>query len=125
MSSRTLAAIAERRGFPRPACGERATRAERKPDLGPVRGRFHKLRLAETPPHPDLLPARGEKETAVRRGHVRNKRQSHHTRSGRRTPTPTLLFLRFTRDFLQALRFSCCTGAAILFAGFDRARKWQ
>ncbi len=29
-------------------------------------GRFGKLRLAETPPHPDLLPARGEKETAVR-----------------------------------------------------------
>jgi hypothetical protein len=33
-----------------------------------VRGRFHKLRLAEAPPHPDLLPARGEKERAVRGG---------------------------------------------------------
>src|ERR1700693_1729325 len=62
--------------FPRPACRERATRAERKPDLGPVRGRFHELRLAERPPHPDLLHspsqtgvnalmARGEKEHAV------------------------------------------------------------
>src|SRR6202163_3773746 len=64
-----LAAIAEQCGFPRPACGERATCAERKPDLGPVRGRFRKLRLAEAPPHPDLLPACGEKETAVRPGH--------------------------------------------------------
>ena len=33
-----------------------------------VRGRFHKLRLAEAPPHPYLLPARGEKETALRLG---------------------------------------------------------
>jgi hypothetical protein len=48
---------------------------DRKPELGPVRGRFHKLRLAVRPPHPDLLHspsktdvnalmARGEKETA-------------------------------------------------------------
>jgi len=59
-------------------------------------GRFRKLRLAEAPPHPDLLHSpshsiraftpvfagyavnalmeRGEKETAVRRGHVRSKR---------------------------------------------------
>jgi hypothetical protein len=61
--------------FPRPACGERATRAEQQPNLGLVRGRFHKLRLAEAPPHPDLLHrpsktgvnalmARGEKERA-------------------------------------------------------------
>jgi hypothetical protein len=57
-----FAAIAARCGFPRPACGERATRTEGKPELGLVRGRFQKLRLAETPPHPDLLPARGEKE---------------------------------------------------------------
>src|SRR5580693_898066 len=70
MPSLIFAAIAERCGSPRPACGERAIRAERKPDLGPVRGRFRKLRLAEAPPHPDLLPARGEKETAVRRGHL-------------------------------------------------------
>jgi hypothetical protein len=40
---------------------ERAKSTERKPELGSVRGRFHKLRLAEAPPHPDLLPARGEK----------------------------------------------------------------
>jgi hypothetical protein len=39
-----------RRGVPRPACGERAARHLRNPNLGPVRGRFHKLRLAETPP---------------------------------------------------------------------------
>ena len=39
-------------------------------------GASHTLRLAETPPHPDLLPASGEKETAVRLGHVRNMRQS-------------------------------------------------
>jgi hypothetical protein len=39
-----------------------------------VRGRFHKLRLAEMPPHPDLLPARGEKETAVRPGNVQSRR---------------------------------------------------
>jgi hypothetical protein len=79
----TLAAIAEQCGFPRPACGERATLADRKPDLGAVRGRFHKLRLAERPPHPDLLHspsqtgvnalmACGEKETAVLLGQVRN-----------------------------------------------------
>src|SRR5260370_34303074 len=79
MPSLTLAAIAEQCGIPRPACGERATRAEQKPDLGWVRGRFHKLRLAEAPPHPDLLPASGEKETAVRPGHVRNKRQRQNT----------------------------------------------
>jgi hypothetical protein len=73
------------------ACGERATRAKRKADLGLVRGRFHTLRLAEAPPHPDLLHspsqtgvnalmARGEKETAVRPGWVRGKRQSHDAR---------------------------------------------
>jgi hypothetical protein len=33
-----------------------------------VRGRFHKLRLAGSPPHPDLLPAHGEKEFACARG---------------------------------------------------------
>src|ERR1700730_8506650 len=55
------------------------------PKLGPARGRLHKLMLAEAPPHPDLLPARGEKETAVRRGHVRSKRQSGNTSSGRCT----------------------------------------
>jgi hypothetical protein len=60
-------------GFPRPACGERATRHGGKPELGSVRGRFHTLRLAAAPPHPDLLHspsktgvnalmARGEKE---------------------------------------------------------------
>jgi hypothetical protein len=62
--------------FPRPACGERATSSERKPDLSLVRGRFHELRLAGAPPHPDLLHspsktglnalmARGEKERAA------------------------------------------------------------
>jgi hypothetical protein len=35
-----------------PACGEKVG----------MRGRFHKLRLAEKPPHPDSLPARGERE---------------------------------------------------------------
>ena len=59
--SLTLAAIAERCGFPRPACGERATRIERKSDVGPVRGRFHKLRLAGAPPHPDLVPHAGRR----------------------------------------------------------------
>src|ERR1700719_1111833 len=53
-------------------CRRLLTGTERKPDLGPVRGRFHKLRLGEAPPHPDLLPARGEKETALRPGHVRS-----------------------------------------------------
>jgi hypothetical protein len=64
----------------------RVTRVERKPELGPVRGRFHKLRLAERPPHPDLLHSpsktgvnalmtRAEKETALRPGHVRSKRR--------------------------------------------------
>jgi len=33
-------------------------------------GRFHKLRIAEGPPHPDLLPACGEKETTVHPGQV-------------------------------------------------------
>src|SRR4029077_18244969 len=52
-------------GAPRPACGERATRHGGKPELDAVRGPLHdseRLRLAEAPPHPDLLPARGEKE---------------------------------------------------------------
>jgi hypothetical protein len=54
---------------------ERATRHCGKPDLGLVRGRFGRLRLAARPPHPDLLHspsqtgvnalmARGEKEPA-------------------------------------------------------------
>jgi pimeloyl-ACP methyl ester carboxylesterase len=92
LRSLTLAAIAQGYGAPRPACGERATRHLGKPELGPVRGRFHKLRLAEAPPHPDLLHspsktgvnalmARGEKETAVRRAHRSHKAslQSHKT----------------------------------------------
>src|SRR5579864_1728521 len=74
--SLTIATIAGYHSAPRPACGERATRAERKAELGLVRGRFHKLRLAEAPPHPDLLPARGEKETAVRPGYMRSKHLS-------------------------------------------------
>jgi len=60
-------------GAPLPARGERAAHTERKPEFGPVRGRFRGLRLAERPPHPDLLHspsktgvnalmARGEKE---------------------------------------------------------------
>src|ERR1700731_2420624 len=61
------------------ACGERATHAERKPNLGSVRGRFHKLRLAERPPHPDLLPASGEKETAVRLGCPKQTSESAQT----------------------------------------------
>ena len=36
--------------------------AMRNYKLGAVRGRFHQLRLVEAPPHPALLPARGEKE---------------------------------------------------------------
>src|SRR5260370_41220187 len=52
----TFAAIAERCGSPRPACGERVTRTERKPEFGPVRGRFHTLRLADDAPHPLHLP---------------------------------------------------------------------
>src|SRR4249920_717157 len=31
-----------------------------------VRGRLHKLRLAERPPHPDPLPASGERESEAR-----------------------------------------------------------
>ena len=46
----------------------------KKENPNSARGRFHMLRLADAPPHPDLLPARGEKETAVRRGQVRDKR---------------------------------------------------
>jgi hypothetical protein len=60
-------------GAPLPACEERAARHGGKPKLGPVRGRFRGLRLADAPPHPDLLHsplqtgvnalmARGEKE---------------------------------------------------------------
>src|SRR5258708_3413227 len=52
-----LAAIARWYGFPRPAWGERAARAERKPELGLVRGRLHKLRLAERPPDGDVHAA--------------------------------------------------------------------
>ena len=55
-----------------------------------VRGPLHDselLRLVEGPPHPDLLPARGEKETAVRPGNVQNKRQSHNSRvSSKKAP---------------------------------------
>jgi hypothetical protein len=68
-------------GFPRPACGERAKSTGRKQEFGLVRGRFHKLRIAVRPPHPNLLPARGEKETALRPGCVRTKRQSHNTKA--------------------------------------------
>src|SRR5260370_20293162 len=44
---------------PRPACGERSDREAIR-----VRGRFRKSELGGPPPHPDLLPASGEKETA-------------------------------------------------------------
>ena len=59
-----LAATAERYGFPRPDCVERAKSTERKPEFGLVKGRFGESELVERPPHPDLLPARGEKERA-------------------------------------------------------------
>src|SRR5260370_42263450 len=52
----------------------RATRHETKPSFGLVRGRPHKLRLAEAPPHPNLLPASGAKERACARG--KNRSQS-------------------------------------------------
>ena len=39
---------------PLPACGERVG----------VRGPFHRLRLAERPPHPDSPRKRGEEEAA-------------------------------------------------------------
>ena len=50
-----------RRSFPRPACGERATRHRGKPDLGLVRGRFRRLRLAGAPPHPTFSPHAGRR----------------------------------------------------------------
>jgi hypothetical protein len=40
--------------LPLPACGERVG----------VRGRIRESERLERPPHPDLLPARGEKERA-------------------------------------------------------------
>jgi hypothetical protein len=43
-----------------PPCGERVG----------VRGPFHESELAEAPPHPDLLPASGEK------GHMRLNRRT-------------------------------------------------
>jgi tripartite-type tricarboxylate transporter receptor subunit TctC len=61
-----------------------------------VRGPLHKLRLADRPPHPDLLPARGEKETAVRLGNVRGKHRSHDVRT-------VLLRRRSIRPLLAAL----------------------
>ena len=45
-----------------PACGERAAWQGGGPEFGSVRGRFDRLRLAARPAHPDLLPARAEKE---------------------------------------------------------------
>jgi hypothetical protein len=36
--------------------------------LAEAKGPFHRLRLADTPPHPDLLPASGEKEQAAASG---------------------------------------------------------
>jgi hypothetical protein len=52
---------------------ERAAREERKPELGAVKGPLYdseRLRLVAAPPHPDLLPARGEKESACVRGYA-------------------------------------------------------
>ena len=46
---------------PRPARGARATRQGGRPELGPVRGRFHMLELAETPPHPTFSPYTGRR----------------------------------------------------------------
>ena len=40
-----------------PVRGEREMRHESKPELGSVRGPLEKLRIAEAPPHPALLPA--------------------------------------------------------------------
>src|ERR1700716_3585736 len=50
MTSLLVPALSRDHSVPRPACGERATRHGRKPNFGLVRGRFHKLRLAEAPP---------------------------------------------------------------------------
>src|SRR5262249_5615265 len=56
---------------PLPACGERSTREARRgrgrcrrAELGRFGERFAKLRPAATPPHPDPLPASGEREFA-------------------------------------------------------------
>jgi hypothetical protein len=46
-----------------PACHQGVhARLRRAMEKVGMRGRFHKLRLAEAPPHPDPLPARGERE---------------------------------------------------------------
>ena len=55
---------------------------EGKPEFGSVRGRFRKLRLAEGPPHPYLLPARGEKEPAGARTISENQIATAHARCG-------------------------------------------
>src|SRR5882757_3764444 len=69
--------------LPLPACHQ-GVYARRSLSLGPpkagpdgramervgVRGRFHTLRLAATPPHPSPLPASGEREQAAAGGQV-------------------------------------------------------
>jgi DNA helicase II / ATP-dependent DNA helicase PcrA len=48
----------EEKSLPLPACGERSPREARR-----VRGTLQTLRPAESPPHPDPLPASGERES--------------------------------------------------------------
>ena len=65
----TLAAIAEDSAHLAPLAGRGPHGKKEDRNSARVRGPLHdsvRLRLAEAPPHPDLLPARGEKETALR-----------------------------------------------------------
>jgi DNA helicase II / ATP-dependent DNA helicase PcrA len=48
----------EEKSLPLPACGERSPREARR-----VRGTLQTLKPAESPPHPDPLPASGERES--------------------------------------------------------------
>src|SRR5580700_11772944 len=69
--SLTLIAIAEHSAHLAPLAGRGQQGKDENQNSARVRGPLHdseRLRLAEAPPHPDLLPARGEKETAVRVG---------------------------------------------------------
>jgi hypothetical protein len=65
----TASAAAENSAHLAPRAGRGQHGKEDNQSSARVRGPLHDsepLRLAERPPHPDLLPARGEKETALR-----------------------------------------------------------
>src|SRR5262249_38633960 len=74
--------------LPLPACGERSEFARSSRELQ-VRGRLRESELAETSPHPDPLPASGERE---KRRHATSDCPAHQARERKVATRPVIAF---------------------------------